>query len=85
MPAGRTALSASWSLADSMSRRANAWDNAPLERFFKTLKVEQIYQPRYETRAQARLDIIDWIEGYCNRQRPTLQLGIALQLRLTKR
>jgi putative transposase len=40
----------------SMSRRANAWDNAPLESFFKTLKVERIYQTRYETRAQARLD-----------------------------
>ncbi|WP_085963279.1 IS3 family transposase [Burkholderia ambifaria] len=32
-------------------------------------KVERIYQTRYETRAQARLDIVDWIEGYYNRQR----------------
>lgn len=38
----------------SMSRRANAWGNAPMESFFKTLKVERIYQTRYETRAQAR-------------------------------
>ncbi|ODV42080.1 integrase [Cupriavidus sp. UYMMa02A] len=53
----------------SMSRRANAWDNAPMESFFKTLKVERNYQVRYETRAQARLDIVDWIEGYYNRQR----------------
>jgi putative transposase len=53
----------------SMSRRANAWDNAPMESFFKTLKVERVYQTRYETRAQARLDIVDWIEGYYNRQR----------------
>jgi putative transposase len=53
----------------SMSRRANAWDNAPMESFFKTLKVERIYQVRYETRAEARLDIVDWIEGYYNRQR----------------
>lgn len=53
----------------SMSRRANAWDNAPMESFFKTLKVERIYQVRYDTRAQARLDIVDWIEGYYNRQR----------------
>ncbi len=52
-----------------MSRRANAWDNAPMESFFKTLKVERNYQVRYETRAQARLDIVDWIEGYYNRQR----------------
>jgi transposase InsO family protein len=40
-----------------------------MESFFKTLKVERIYQTRYETRAQARLDIVDWIEGYYNRQR----------------
>ncbi|CAE6794691.1 IS3 family transposase ISBvi3 [Paraburkholderia haematera] len=53
----------------SMIRRANAWDNAPMESFFKTLKVEGIYQVHYETRAQARLDIVDQIEGYYNRQR----------------
>jgi len=62
-------LAASWGLTVSMSRRANAWDNAPMESFFKTLKVECIYQTRYETRAQARLDIVDWIERYYNRQR----------------
>ncbi len=53
----------------SMSRKANAWDNAAVESFFKTLKVERVYQVRYETRAQARLDIVDWIEGYYNRRR----------------
>ncbi len=40
-----------------------------MERFFKTLKVERIYQVRYDTRARARLDIVDWIEGWYNRQR----------------
>ena len=62
-------LAAGFGMTVSMSRRANAWDNAPMESFFKTLKVERIYQTRYETRAQARLDIVDWIEGYYNRQR----------------
>ncbi|MDN7535484.1 IS3 family transposase, partial [Burkholderia orbicola] len=62
-------LAAEFGMMVSMSRRANAWDNAPMESFFKTLKVERIYQTRYETRAQARLDIVDWIEGYYNRQR----------------
>jgi transposase InsO family protein len=60
------ALSASWGMTVSMSRRANAWDNALMESFFKTLKAERIYQTRYETRAQARLDTVDWIEGYYN-------------------
>lgn len=45
-----------------MSRKANACDNAPMESFFKALRVERIYQVRYDTRAQARLDIVDWIE-----------------------
>jgi putative transposase len=62
-------LAAGFKINISMSRRANTWDNAPMERFLKTLKVERIYQVRYETRARARLDIVDWIEGYYNRQR----------------
>lgn len=59
----------------SMSRKANAWDNAAMESFFKTLKVERVYQVRYETRAQARLDIVDWIEGYYNRRRLHSAIG----------
>jgi len=62
-------------MLQSMSRRANCWDNAPTESFFKTLKVERIYQLRYETRAQARLDIVDWIEGFYNHQRLHSSIG----------
>jgi len=69
------ALADSFSMCVSMSRRANAWDNAPMESFFKTLKVERIYQTRYDTRAQARLDIVDWIEGFYNRQRLHSSIG----------
>lgn len=53
----------------SMSRRANCWDNAAMESFFKTLKVERVYRTRYATRAQARLDIANWIEGFYNSTR----------------
>lgn len=56
-------------LVQSMSRMGNRWDNAPMETFFKTLKVERVHSLRYDTRAQARLDIADWIEGFYNRQR----------------
>jgi transposase InsO family protein len=59
----------------SMSRRANCWDNAAMESFFKTLKVERIYRVRYDTRAQARLDIVDWIEGFYNRLRMHTAIG----------
>ena len=59
----------------SMSRKADCWDNAAMESFFKTLKVERIYQVRYDTRAQARLDIVDWIEGFYNRVRMHTAIG----------
>jgi putative transposase len=56
-------------IIQSMSRKANCWDNSPMESFFKTLKVERVYQLRYATRAHAKLDVIDWIEGFYNRER----------------
>lgn len=56
-------------MEQSMSRRANCWDNSPMESFFKTLKVERVHQLRYEDRATARLDIVHWIEAYYNSKR----------------
>jgi transposase InsO family protein len=40
-----------------MSRRANCWDNAVAESFFKTLKVEHVYRQTYITRDRARIDL----------------------------
>ena len=68
-------LGGQYGMVVSMSRRANAWDNAPMESFFKTLKVEQTSRCRYETRAQARLDVVDWIEGFYNRERIHSSIG----------
>jgi transposase InsO family protein len=48
---------------------------AAMESFFKTLKVERIHRLRYETRAQARLDIVDWMEGFYNRRRMHSSIG----------
>ena len=62
-------------MIQSMSRKANCWDNAVAESFFKTLKVERIGQLQYVTRAQARLDIVDWIEGFYNRFRRHSSIG----------
>ncbi len=59
----------------SMSRRANCWDNSAMESFFKTLKVELIHPQRYATRAQARSDIVSWVEGFYNRQRIHSSIG----------
>lgn len=53
----------------SMSRKGNCWDNAPAESFFKTLKVECVYQHRYTTREQAKRSIFEYVEVFYNRQR----------------
>jgi len=58
-----------YGMVQSMSRKANCWDNAAMESFFKTLKVERVYQLQYESRAQARIDVVNWIEGFYNSQR----------------
>jgi transposase InsO family protein len=62
-------------MEQSMSRKGNCWDNAPMESFFKTLKVERIHQTHYENRAHARLDIVNWIEGFYNRERLHSSIG----------
>tara|TARA_R110000764_G_scaffold13183_1_gene38065 strand:+ start:1767 stop:2597 length:831 start_codon:yes stop_codon:yes gene_type:complete len=53
----------------SMSRKGNCWDNAIAESFFKTLKVEMVYHSKFLTRAQAKLEIFDYIEVWYNRKR----------------
>ncbi len=62
-------------MIQSMSRRGSCWDNAVMESFFKTLKVERVHWMRYDTRADARLDIVDWIEGFYNRHRTHSSIG----------
>jgi putative transposase len=64
-----------YQMVQSMSRRANCWDNAAIESFFKTLKVERLHRIRYQSRAEAKLDIVDWIEGFYNRQRIHSSIG----------
>ena len=53
----------------SMSRKGNCWDNSPMESFFKTLKAELVYHRGFKTRAQARIEIFEYIEVFYNRTR----------------
>jgi len=53
----------------SMSRKANCWDNAPMESFFASLKKERVHHERYQTRKQARQSLFDYIEVFYNRNR----------------
>ena len=56
-------------VTQSMSRKGNCWDNAVAESFFKTLKVECVYQTKFETKKQAELAIFQYIETWYNRNR----------------
>lgn len=53
----------------SMSRKGNCWDNAMVESFFHTLKVERVHRQKYRTRAEARTDVQDYIERFYNNWR----------------
>ncbi|MGE7415093.1 IS3 family transposase [Methylobacterium tarhaniae] len=59
----------------SMSRAGCCYDNAPMESFFHTLKVELVHQRQWATRDDARRDLFAYIEGYYNRQRLHSALG----------
>ena len=62
-------------IVSSMSRRANCWDNAVAESFFATLKKELSYELVGKNRAETRLEIVAFIEGYYNRKRLHSSLG----------
>ena len=59
----------------SMSRTACCYDNAPMESFFHTLKVELAHQRQWPTREDARRDLFAYIESYYNRRRIHSALG----------
>jgi putative transposase len=59
----------------SMSRTACCYDNAPMESFFHTLKVELAHQQRWPTREDAKRALFAYIEGYYNRRRIHSALG----------
>jgi putative transposase len=37
------------------------WDNAAMESFFSSLKLERVSRRRYRTRDEARADLFDYI------------------------
>ena len=70
----RDALKAA-SLVPSMSRKANCYDNAAMESFWATLKLELVYRTRFLTHADARQQIFDYIARFYNTQRLHSALG----------
>ena len=59
----------------SMSRAGNCWDNAAMESFFSSLKIERIARKTYRTRDQAKADVFDYIERFYNPRRRHSTLG----------
>ena len=54
----------SYGMICSMSRKGNCWDNAPTERFFRSLKSERLFYCRFVSRASARAEVLDYITFY---------------------
>lgn len=59
----------------SMSRKANPYDNAFVESFIKTLKVEEVYLNEYRNLREARENIFAFIEDVYNKKRLHSSLG----------
>ena len=58
-----------------MSRKGDCWDNAVAESFFKTIKIELVYDCKFQTIQQAKLAIFEYIEIWYNRKRRHSALG----------
>jgi putative transposase len=59
----------------SMSRKGDCWDNAAMESFFSTLKLERTNRNGYVKRDEARADVFDYIERFYNPRRRHSTLG----------
>jgi putative transposase len=59
----------------SMGSVGDAYDNAMCESFFATLECELLDQTTLRTRAQGRMEVFDYIEGFYNPHRRHSSIG----------
>lgn len=64
-------------ITGSMSRKGNPYDNAPMESFFRLLKVEHVYKRSFATIEQAAASLAKWIEYYNTRRRHSALGGLS--------
>src|SRR5690625_1562966 len=57
-------------MTQSMSRRGNCWDNAPMERVFRSLKTEWVPKNGYVSVHHAIKEVSYYLITYYNTQRP---------------
>ena len=62
-------------MAISMSRKANCYDNAVVESFFKTIKTELTRNRKFKTQDEAKSAIFEYIEIFYNRSRIHSSIG----------
>lgn len=68
-------LLAQHGLVASMSRKANCYDNAAMESFWSTLKLERLFRCRFADHAEAHRTIFQFIDGFYNTRRLHSSLG----------
>jgi putative transposase len=61
----------------SMSRKGNPYDNAPMESFFRLLKVEHVYKRSFSTIEQAAVSLRHWFDYYNIRRRHSALGGLS--------
>lgn len=59
-----------YGMTQSMSRRGNCWDNAPMERVFRSLKTEWVPKNGYVSVHHAIKEVSYYLITYYNTQRP---------------
>jgi len=62
-------------MRQSMSRRGNCYDNAPMESFFSSLKGEYLEHQRFATHGAARTAVFTYVETFYNRVRLHSSIG----------
>lgn len=55
-----------YQITQSMSRRGNCWDNAPMERFFRSFKTEWMPKEYYRSYDEAETDVYKYIMLHYN-------------------
>ena len=59
-----------YQIKQSISRRGNCWDNAPMERFFRSLKSEWVPDTGFHSFNEAKQTVWNYIIGYYSQVRP---------------
>ncbi len=58
-----------YQISQSMSRKGNCWDNAPMERLFRSLKTEWIPRHGYHSLQETIQEVGEYLMGYYNHER----------------